>query len=55
LVQAIYELENRDIVIFGNYIFSLANMRYDHPGGILIILGVRGREVDRYLYGMYTS
>ena len=33
----------------------MAPLKYLHPGGFQVIESVKNREVDRYIYGMYTS
>lgn len=38
--------------IFANYVYSISNVIGSHPGGWNIIEAVRGREVDRFLYGV---
>lgn len=34
--------------------YSLSNVLVNHPGGSKVIECVRGREVDRFLYGCET-
>ena len=38
--------------IFYNYVFELDKVLTAHPGGVKIIQHAKGREVDRYLYGV---
>ena len=37
--------------VFADYVYSLSEILHSHPGGFQIIDGIRGREVDRFLYG----
>lgn len=41
-------------VIFANYVYDARNFEKYHPGGYRVIELVRGREVDRFIYGMYS-
>lgn len=42
-------------IIFGNYAYDAADLKAKHPGGYRVIELVLGREVDRFLYGMYSA
>lgn len=42
-------------VIFGNYVYDARELEKNHPGGFKVIEDVKGREVDRFLYGMYST
>ena len=41
--------------VFANYIYDIANLMKFHPAGYRIIEGIKYRDFDRYLYGMYRS
>ncbi len=41
-----------DHFIFADYVYKLAPLLVSHPGGYQIIDKIRGREVDRFIYGM---
>mgnify|MGYP000395063807 CR=1 FL=1 len=42
-------------VIFNDYVYDARNLEKQHPGGYKVIELVRGREVDRFIYGMYSA
>lgn len=46
------ELFHGDYFIFADYVYRLSPLLTSHPGGFRIINKVRGREVDRFLYGI---
>ena len=58
-IQTIRRIKNKkDMLIYSNnyfvfadYVYSLSEILHSHPGGFQIIEGIRGREVDRFLYG----
>lgn len=41
-------------VIFANYVYDARKLEEDHPGGYKVIELCQGREVDRFIYGMYS-
>lgn len=41
--------------MFANYIYDLTSMNKFHPGGFEVINSIKSRELDRYIYGMYSS
>jgi hypothetical protein len=49
--NSVYSRQLSSYVVFDDYIYVLEEGF--HPGGQVIIDRVKGREVDRYLYGMY--
>jgi hypothetical protein len=55
-VQSIQDLdESKSYVVFANYAYDMAPLKFLHPGGFQVIESVKNREVDRYIYGMYSS
>lgn len=46
---------NRPYVIYNNYLYDATELAKYHPGGKKVIQTILGREVDRFLYGMYSS
>jgi hypothetical protein len=42
-------------VIYNNYVYDATQVMKHHPGGIKVIQTILGREIDRFLYGMYSS
>lgn len=42
-------------VIYNNYVYDATELINYHPGGKKVIQTILGREVDRFLYGMYSS
>ena len=49
------ELRKFNYVVFGDYVWDLNRKLWVHPGGNRLIKLVRGREIDRFIYGMYTE
>ena len=47
--------EDEPVGVFANYIYDLNSMLKFHPAGYRIIEGVKYRDFDRYLYGMYRT
>ena len=45
----------RNYVIYANRIYDIEPLRRFHPGGYQIIDSVKNKEIDRYVYGMYSS
>ena len=41
-----------DYFIFSDFVYNLKPLFTSHPGGSYIAYHLRGREVDRFLYGM---
>jgi len=41
-----------DYYIFADKLYPISNIINSHPGGWEIIQAIRGREIDRYWYGM---
>jgi hypothetical protein len=48
-------LDGNSYIIFANYVYELQPLSHLHPVGYQVLKTVRGRSVDRFLYGMYTS
>lgn len=42
-------------VIYNGYGYDASKLVNHHPGGQKVINTILGREVDRFLYGMYSS
>lgn len=42
-------------VIYNGYVYDASRLTVHHPGGQKVISSILGREVDRFLYGMYSS
>lgn len=42
-------------VIYNGYVYDARRLTVHHPGGQKVISSILGREVDRFLYGMYSS
>jgi hypothetical protein len=42
-------------VIYNGYVYDASRLIVHHPGGQKVISSMLGREVDRFLYGMYSS
>ena len=42
-------------VIFASHIYDAKGLEENHPGGYRVIQLVKGREVDRFIYGMYSA
>ena len=42
-------------MIFANHIYDAKGLEENHPGGYRVIQLVKGREVDRFIYGMYSA
>jgi hypothetical protein len=40
--------------IFSNYVYDAKGLTEEHPGGHKVIELMKGREVDRFIYGMYA-
>ena len=40
--------------IFSNLIYSLAPLKNNHPAGYQVIKAVKNRDVDAFIYGMYS-
>lgn len=47
--------QGKDYVIYANRIYDIELLRRFHPGGYQIINSVKNKEIDRYVYGMYSS
>ncbi len=45
----------KEYIIFNNHVFDIAALGSFHPIGMQVIRSVVNRDVDRYLYGMYSS
>ena len=46
------KIYSQNYFIFADYVYSVDNVLGNHPGGWQIIEGIKGREVDRFIYGM---
>jgi hypothetical protein len=42
-------------LIFADYVYDIETLRGLHPGRQQVIEMVKGREIDRFLYGMYAA
>lgn len=42
-------------VIYNGYVYDASRLIIHHPGGQKVISSILGREVDRFLYGMYSA
>lgn len=42
---------NGDYFIFSDKVYDLHNVMSNHPGGYELIKNIRGRDVDRFIYG----
>lgn len=42
-------------IIYNNFVYDATELSEIHPGGKKVIESIIGREVDRFLYGMYSS
>ena len=47
--------ETEPVGVFANYVYDLKNMLKFHPAGYKIVEGIKYRDFDRYLYGMYRT
>lgn len=54
-IQGLDELNGSYYIIFANYVYEMQPLSRHHPVGYQVIKTVKGRSVDRFLYGMYTS
>ncbi len=55
-VKSLKQLETgKEYIIFNNHVFDIAALGSFHPIGMQVIRSVVNRDVDRYLYGMYSS
>jgi hypothetical protein len=41
--------------IFANYVYSIDPLQHHHPNGYQIVQKINGRELDRFLFGMYEN
>jgi cytochrome b involved in lipid metabolism len=48
-------VDQNNYIIFSNYVYDVSPLRYFHPCGYQIIEATKGKEIDRYVYGMYAS
>ena len=46
------DIYSKNYCVFNDYVYSLNEVYSNHPGGYQIISNVRGREIDRFIYGM---
>lgn len=44
-----------EFVIFADDVYDMEPLRENHPAGFEIIEQLTGREIDRFVYGMYSS
>ena len=44
-----------EFVIFANHVYKADDLKNIHPGGSKVIEIIMNREVDRFLYGMYSA
>lgn len=42
-------------IIFADYVYDAKELEETHPGGHKVIKLMKGREVDRFIYGMYSA
>lgn len=50
--QLLIEFPNLKFVIFNNSVYDITDFR--HPGGDFLLSQVTGREIGRFLYGIYN-
>lgn len=41
--------------MFANYIYNIDPLQHHHPNGYQIVQKINGRELDRFLFGMYEN
>lgn len=41
--------------VFANYVYDIDPLQHHHPNGYQIVQKINGRELDRFLYGMYEN
>jgi hypothetical protein len=46
--------EHPIIGVFANYVYDLQPLLHSHPCGFRIVESVKGVDLDRFLYGMYS-
>ena len=56
-VQRISEVTKvtNNYIIFADYVYDAKELEETHPGGYKVIRLIKGREVDRFIYGMYSA
>ena len=42
-------------MIFADYVYNITPLTTLHPAGYQIIQETEGREIDRFIYGMYRA
>ena len=42
---------DRNYCLFSDYVYRLDKVYNTHPGGYQIVKNIRGREIDRFIYG----
>jgi len=58
MVESVKELkrdEDQPVGVFANYVYDISSLVKNHPAGYKIVEGIKHRDFDRYLYGMYRS
>ena len=45
----------KDYFVFADRVYDMEPLKVSHPGGYKILKPLIGREVDRFVYGMYSS
>ena len=54
-VQQLRKDREDPVGVFANYVYDMKSLLRHHPNGYRIIDGIKYREFDRYLYGMYRT
>lgn len=47
------EVQRRNIVIFDDRVYAISSSDF-HPGGRYFIEAIKGREIDRFMYGLFS-
>ena len=45
----------KEFFIFTDRVYDLSSIKKTHPGGYQVLSHMNAREVDRFIYGMYSS
>ena len=55
-IESLKQLDQtKSYLIFSNRVYDIEDLKFIHPVGMQVILSVRNRDIDRFLYGMYSS
>ena len=44
-----------EYVVFADHVYDISPLETLHPAGYQIVEVVKGREIDRFIYGMYAA